>query len=143
MIRVRSGAAMRNALFLVLTLLQLLAQVSAAADEPVRVPDRYLTLGLDRLSGIYDFEYKNFSDGDRQSVIIRSKDQGSFLLVLDRPMHPRNQDIGRLSRYIIPGKSRLHISNGENLFPRDVIAVFRLRDRVHEKAMVRYLRAND
>ena len=143
MIRVRSGAAMRSALFLVLTLLQLLAQVSAAADEPVRVPDRYLTLGLDRLSGIYDFEYKNFSDGDRQSVIIRSKDQGSFLLVLDRPIHPRNQDIGRLSRYIIPGKSRLHISNGENLFPRDVIAVFRLRDRVHEKAMVRYLRAND
>lgn len=134
---------MRNALFLVLTLLQLLAQVSAAADEPVRVPDRYLTLGLDRLSGIYDFEYKNFSDGDRQSVIIRSKDQGSFLLVLDRPMHPRNQDIGRLSRYIIPGKSRLHISNGENLFPRDVIAVFRLRDRVQEKAMVKYLRAND
>ena len=134
---------MRNALFLVLTLLQLLAQVSAAADEPVRVPDRYLTLGLDRLSGIYDFEYKNFSDGDRQSVIIRSKDQGSFMLVLDRPMHPRNQDIGRLSRYIIPGKSRLHISNGENLFPRDVIAVFRLHDRVHEKAMVRYLRAND
>ena len=134
---------MRSALFLVLTLLQLLAQVSAAADGPVRVPDRYLTLGLDRLSGIYDFEYKNFSDGDRQSVIIRSKDQGSFLLVLDRPMHPRNQDIGCLSRYIIPGKSRLHISNGENLFPRDVIAVFRLRDRVHEKAMVRYLRAND
>ena len=134
---------MRNAFFVALTLLQLLAQAGVAADEPVRVPDRYSTLGLERLSGIYDFEYKNFSDGDRQSVIIRSKDQGSFLLVLDRPMHPRNQDIGRLSRYIIPGKSRLHISNGENLFPRDVIAVFRLRDRAHEKAMVRYLRAND
>lgn len=143
MIRVRSGAAMRNASFLVLTLFQLLTQVSVAAVEAVRVPDRYLTLGLERLSGIYDFEYKNFSDSDRQSVIIRSKDQGSFLLVLDRPMHPRNQDIGRLSRYIIPGKSRLNISNGENLFPRDVIAVFRLRDRAHEKAMVKYLRAND
>lgn len=134
---------MRNASFLVLTLFQLLTQVSVAAVEAVRVPDRYLTLGLERLSGIYDFEYKNFSDSDRQSVIIRSKDQGSFLLVLDRPMHPRNQDIGRLSRYIIPGKSRLNISNGENLFPRDVIAVFRLRDRAHEKAMVKYLRAND
>ena len=46
-------------------------------------------------------------------------------------------------RYIIPGKSRLHISNGEGLVPRDVIAVYRLRDRAHEKAMVKYLRAND
>ena len=134
---------MRNALFVALILFQLLAQPSVAADEPSRVPDRYLMLGLERLSGIYDFEYKNFSDGDRQSVIIRSKDQGSFLLVLDRPMHPRNQNIGRLSRYIIPGKSRLNISNGENLFQRDVIAFFRLRDRAHEKAMVKYLRAND
>ena len=134
---------MRNVFFVALTLLQLLAQAGVAADEPVRVPDRYLTLGLERLPGIYDFEYKNFSDGDRQSIIIRSKHQGSFLLILDRPMHPRNQDIGRLARYIIPGKSRLHISNGENLIPRDVIAVYRLRDRAHEKAMVKYLRAND
>ena len=134
---------MRNSIFFVLVMFKLLNPAGVAADEPVRVPDRYSTLGLERLSGIYDFEYKNFSDGDRQSVIIRSKDQGSFLLVLDRPMHPRNQDIGRLSRYIIPGKSRLHISNGEGLVPRDVIAVYRLRDRAHEKAMVRYLRAND
>lgn len=127
----------------VLTLFQLVNPAAVAADEPIRVPERYSTLGLERLSGIYDFEYKNFSDGDRQSIIIRSKDQGSFLLVLDRPMHPRNQDIGRLARYIIPGKSRLHISNGEGLVPRDVIAVYRLRDRKHEKAMVKYLRAND
>ena len=134
---------MRHSFFVALLILQLFNPAHSAADEIIPVPDRYLTLGLDRLSGIYDFEYKNFSDGDRQSVIIRSKDQGSFLLVLDRPMHPRNQDIGRLSRYIIPGKSRLHISNGENFFPRDVIAVFRLRDRAHEKAMVKYLRAND
>ena len=134
---------MRHSFFVALLILQLFNPAHSAADEIIPVPDRYLTLGLDRLSGIYDFEYKNFSDGDRQSLIIRSKDQGSFLLVLDRPMHPRNQDIGRLSRYIIPGKSRLHISNGENFFPRDVIAVFRLRDRAHEKAMVKYLRAND
>ena len=134
---------MRHSFFVALLILQLFNPAHSAADENTPVPDRYLTLGLDRLSGIYDFEYKNFSDGDRQSVIIRSKDQGSFLLVLDRPMHHRNQDIGRLSRYIIPGKSRLHISNGENFFPRDVIAVFRLRDRAHEKAMVNYLRAND
>ena len=142
-VRLRFGASMRNAFFTVLTLFQLLAPASVASDESLRVPDRYSTLGLERLPGIYNFEYKNFSDGDRQSVIIRSKDQGSFLLVLDRPMHPRNQDIGRLSRYIIPGKSRLHISNGEGLVPRDVIAVYRLRDRAHEKAMVKYLRAND
>ena len=134
---------MRNSLLVVLITFQLFAPGNISADEPIPVPDRYLTLGLERLPGIYNFEYKNFSDGDRQSVIIRSKDQGSFLLVLDRPMHPRNQDIGRLSRYIIPGKSRLHISNGEGLFPRDVIAVYRLRDRAHEKAMVKYLRAND
>ena len=134
---------MRHSFFVALLIFQLFNPAHGAADEIISVPDRYLTLGLDRLPGIYDFEYKNFSDGDRQSIIIRSKDQGSFLLVLDRPMHPRNQDIGRLSRYIIPGKSRLHISNGENLFPRDVIAVFRLRDRAHEKAMVKYLRAND
>ena len=134
---------MRDSFFAVLVMFQFLNPAAVAADELIAVPDRYLTLGLERLPGIYNFEYKNFSDGDRQSVIIRSKDQGSFLLVLDRPMHPRNQDIGRLSRYIIPGKSRLHISNGENLFPRDVIAVFRLRDRAHEKAMVKYLRAND
>ena len=134
---------MRDSFFAVLVMFQFLNTAAVAADELIPVPDRYLTLGLERLPGIYDFEYKNFSDGDRQSIIVRSKDQGSFLLVLDRPMHPRNQDIGRLSRYIIPGKSRLHISNGENLIPRDVIAVYRLRDRAHEKAMVKYLRAND
>ena len=134
---------MRDSFFAVLVMFQFLNTAAVAADELIPVPDRYLTLGLERLPGIYDFEYKNFSDGDRQSVIVRSKDQGSFLLVLDRPMQPRNQDIGRLSRYIIPGKSRLHISNGENLIPRDVIAVYRLRDRAHEKAMVKYLRAND
>ena len=134
---------MGNPFSLILILFHLLIPAGVAADEPIDVPHRYSTLGLERLSGIYDFEYKNFSDGDRQSVIIRSKDQGSFLLVLDRPMHPRNQDIGRLSRYIIPGKSRLHISNGDGLVPRDVIAVYRLRDRAHEKDMVKYLRAND
>ena len=134
---------MRDSFFAVLVMFQFLNTAAVAADELIPVPDRYLTLGLERLPGIYDFEYKNFSDGDRQSIIVRSKDQGSFLLVLDRPMHPRNQDIGRLSRYIIPGKSRLHISNGENLIPRDVIAVYPLRDRAHEKAMVKYLRAND
>ena len=134
---------MRNSFLVALVMFQFLKTAAVAAEELIPVPDRYLTLGLERLPGIYDFEYKNFSDGDRQSIIIRSKDQGSFLLVLDRPMHPRNQDIGRLSRYIIPGKSRLHISNGENLIPRDVIAVYRLRDRAHEKAMVKYLRAND
>lgn len=134
---------MRNAFFVVLTLFQFLAHAGVGADEPVNVPDRYSTLGLERLLGIYDFEYKNFSDGDRQSIVIRSKHQGSFLLVLDPPMHPRNQDIGRLSRYITPGKSRLHVSNGENLVPRDVIAVYQLRDRTHERTMVKYLRAND
>ncbi len=126
----------------VLTTFQLLAPLRVAADEPSQIPHRYMTLGLEAVTGIYDFEYKNFRDGDRQSII-RSKDQGNFLLVLDRPIHPRSKDIGRLARYIIPGKSRLHISDGENLVPRDVIAVYRLRDRAHEKAMIKFLRAND
>ena len=52
MISVGSGAAMRNAFFAALTLLQLLARAGVAVDEPVRVPDRYSTLGLERLSGI-------------------------------------------------------------------------------------------
>ena len=102
-----------------------------------------MTLGLEAVTGIYDFQYKNFRDGDRQSIIIRSTDQGNFLLVLDRPIHSRSKDIGRLARYIIPGKSRLHISDEENLVPLDVIAVYRLRDRAHEKAMIKFLRAND
>ena len=102
-----------------------------------------MTLGLEAVSGIYNFEYKNFSDSDRQSIIIRSKDQGNFLLVLDRPIHPRSKDIGRLARYIIPGKSRLHISDGEDLVSRDVMAVYRLGDRAHEKTMIKFLRAND
>ena len=134
---------MRVLFGVVLSMFQFLASLSVAADEPNQIPDRYLTLGLETMTGIYDFEYKNFSDGDRQSIIIRSKDQGNFLLILDRPIHPRSKDIGRLARYIIPGKSRLHISDGENLVPRDVIAVYRLRDRTPEKAMIKFLRAND
>lgn len=134
---------MRFLFGVVLSMFQFLASLSVAADEPNQIPDRYLTLGLEAVTGIYDFEYKNFSDGDRQSIIIRSKDQGNFLLILDRPIHPRSKDIGRLARYIIPGKSRLHISDGENLVPRDVIAVYRLRDRTPEKAMIKFLRAND
>lgn len=143
LIGVRLDDAMGYFFSVVLIVLQLLFMASATANEPAQVPLRYSTLGLERLSGIYDFEYKNFSDGDRQSIIIRSKDQGNFLLVLDRPIHPRNKDIGRLARYIIPGKSRLHISNGESLVPRDVIAVYRLGDRTHEKAMVKFLREID
>ena len=134
---------MRVLFGVVLSMFQFLASLSVAADEPNQIPDRYLTLGLETMTGIYDFEYKNFSDGDRQSIIIRSRDQGNFLLILDRPIHPRSKDIGRLARYIIPGKSRLHISDGENLVPRDVIAVYRLRDRTPEKAMIKFLRAND
>ena len=134
---------MRVLFGVVLSMFQCLASLSVAADEPNQIPDRYRTLGLEAVTGIYDFEYKNFSDGDRQSIIIRSKDQGNFLLILDRPIHPRSKDIGRLARYIIPGKSRLHISDGENLVPRDVIAVYRLRDRTPEKAMIKFLRAND
>ena len=139
----RFGNAMRFSLGAVLTTFKLLVSVSVVADEPSQIPDRYMTLGLEAVSGIYDFEYKNFSDSDRQSIIIRTKDQGSFLLVLDRPIYPRSKDIGRLARYIIPGKSRLHISDGEDLVSRDVMAVYRLRDRAHEKTMIKFLRAND
>jgi hypothetical protein len=99
-----------------LTTLQLLAPLRVAAVESSQIPDRYMSLGLEAVTGIYDFQYKNFRDGDRQSIIIRSKDQGNFLLVLDRPIHPRSKDIGRLARYIIPGKSHLHISDGKTLF---------------------------
>lgn len=143
MSRFRLGNAMRLSFVVVLTTFQLLAPLAFAADESSQIPDRYMSLGLEAVTGIYAFQYKNFRDGDRQSIIIRSKDQGNFLLVLDRPIHPRSKDIGRLARYIIPGKSRLHISDGENLVPRDVIAVYRLRDRAHEKAMIKFLRAND
>ena len=107
------------------------------------VPARYATLALNPLRGIFDFEYKNFSDADRQSVIVRSKHQGSFLVVLDRPIYPRSKDIGRLARHIIPGKSRLHISNGDNRVSRNVIAVYQLRDREHERSVIKFLRAND
>ena len=74
LIGVRLDDAMRYFFSVVLIVLQLLFMASATANEPAQVPHRYSTFGLERLSGIYDFEYKNFSDGDRQSIIIRSKD---------------------------------------------------------------------
>ena len=54
MIRFRLGNAMRLLFVVVLTTFQLLAPLRVAADEPSEIPDRYMTLGLEAVTWIYD-----------------------------------------------------------------------------------------
>ena len=62
-----------------------------ADEESEALPDRYSQLGLEPVEQVFDFKYRSFRDGDRQSLIVRTRGREIYLLVFNRPISPRNQ----------------------------------------------------
>ena len=57
-----------------LLLLWLLISAPLFADEDGKaLPERYSELGLEPLEQVFDFRYRSFRDGDRQSLILRTR----------------------------------------------------------------------
>ena len=127
-------------------LLFVLVFVSAPmfADEAVEaLPERYAQLELEPLKEVFDFKYRSFRDGDRQSLIVRTRGREIYLLVFDRPISPRNQGIQIRDRNLRAGFTRLLIADNQLAVSRRIDAIYQLADREKENEVVKFLRAND
>ena len=114
-----------------------------AADEATALPERYSQLGLEPLNELFDFKYRSFRDGDRQSIIVRTRGREIYLLVFNQPINPRNTDVRIRSRRLRPGFTRACITTGsEEICPR-IEAIYEIKNREHEIEVVKFLRAND
>lgn len=127
-------------------LLFVLVFVSAPmfADEAVEaLPERYAQLELEPLKEVFDFKYRSFRDGDRQSLIVRTRGREIYLLVFDRPISPRNQGIQIRDRNLRAGFTRLLIADNQLAVSRRIDAIYQLENREKENEVVKFLRAND
>lgn len=129
-------------LSLIVTLMCTLSQVSAA-DESEALPERYSQLGLQPLEQVFDFKYRSFRDGDRQSLIVRTRGREIYLLVFDRPISPRNQGIQIRDRNLRAGFTRVSIADNQLALSRRIDAIYQLENREKENEVVKFLRAND
>jgi len=129
-------------LSLIVTLMCTLSQVSAA-DESEALPERYSQLGLQPLEQVFDLKYRSFRDGDRQSLIVRTRGREIYLLVFDRPISPRNQGIQIRDRNLRAGFTRVSIADNQLALSRRIDAIYQLENREKENEVVRFLRAND
>ena len=58
----------------VLVLLCLFVSAPLLADEEAAaLPERYTQLGLEPLEQVFDFEFTRFRDGDRQSLVLKTR----------------------------------------------------------------------
>ena len=136
-----SATFIRTLLTLILTFLA--ANSTLASDDATPLPGRYLQLGLEPLNELFDFKYRSFRDGDRQSIIVRTRGREIYLLVFNQPINPRNIDVSIRSRGLRPGFTRACITTGsEEICPR-IEAIYEIKNREHEIEVVKFLRAND
>ena len=128
---------------LTLMLAFLLANNTQATDDAIELPERYSQLGLEPLNELFDFKFRSFRDGDRQSIVVRTRGREIYLLVFNQPINPRNTDVRILSRRLRPGFTRACITSGsEEICPR-IEAIYEIKNREHEIEVVKLLRAND
>ena len=128
---------------LTLMLAFLLANNTQATDDAIELPERYSQLGLEPLNELFDFKYRSFRDGDRQSIIVRTRGREIYLLVFNQPINPRNTDVRIRSRRLQPGFTRACITTrSEEICPR-IEAIYQIKNREHEIEVVKFLRAND
>ena len=127
-------------------LLFVLVFVSAPmfADEAVEaLPERYAQLELEPLKEVFGFKYRSFRDGDRQSLIVRTRGREIYLLVFNRPISPRNQGITIKGRNLRAGFTRASIADNQTTLSRRVERIYPLENREKENEVVKFLRAND
>ena len=126
---------MRILLFAVM-LFSTFVQADAEVSD---LPARYSQLGLEPLNELFDFKYRSFRDGDRQSIIVRTRGREIYLLVFNAPINPRNKVVEINSRRLRPSFTRARI---DDAYVR-IEKIYQLRDRAHELEVVKFLRAND
>lgn len=122
----------------------LLIAAPVFGNEDARpLPDRYAQLGLEPLEQVFDFKYRSFRDGDRQSLIVRTRGREIYLLVFDRPISPRNQGIQIRDRNLRAGLTRVSIADNQLALSRRIDAIYQVENREKENEVVKFLRAND
>lgn len=127
-----------------LILFFLLMSAPLLADEKAEaLPERYTQLGLEPLEEVFDFRFRSFRDGDRQSVVVRTRGREIYLLVFNRPISPRNNAIELRDRNLRAGFTRASIIDNQGSLSRRVEAIYKLENREKENEVVRFLRAND
>lgn len=128
---------------LTLILVFLFGNSTLATEDATALPERYSQLGLEPLNELFDFKYRSFRDGDRQSIVVRTRGREIYLLVFNSPINPRNTDVSIRSRRLRPGFTRACITTGpEEVCPR-IEAIYEIKNREHEIEVVKFLRAND
>ena len=113
-----------------------------ADEESEALPDRYSQLGLEPVEQVFDFKYRSFRDGDRQSLIVRTRGREIYLLVFNRPISPRNQGI-TIKGNLRAGFTRASIADNQTTLSRRVERIYPLENREKENEVVKFLRAND
>ena len=127
-----------------LLLLWLLISAPLFADEDGKaLPERYSELGLEPSEQVFDFRYRSFRDGDRQSLILRTRGREIYLLVFDQPISPRNEAVRITDRNLRPGLTRVWITDRQLTLPRRLEAIYQLENREQENEVIKFLRAND
>ena len=121
----------------------LIAAPAFANEDAGSLPDRYGQLGLEPLEQVFDFNYRSFRDGDRQSLIVRTRGREIYLLVFDRPISPRNQGIQIRDRNLRAGFTRVSIADSQDALSRRIDAIYQLENREKENEVIKFLRAND
>lgn len=139
-----------------------------ADEESDALPERYSRLGLEPLEQVFDFKYRRFRDGDRQSLVVRNSARESFLLVFNQPIPPRNSDVMLSDRNIRAGFTRVCLGGRSTMMnsstksgsnsrwstrtrdfydsrgcPFRVEAIYPLENMEQENKAIKFLRAND
>ena len=96
-------------------------------------------MALEPLEQVFDFQFRSFRDGDRQSVIVRTRGREIYLLVFNRPIDPRNKAVTIPDRNLRAGFTRVSIGS----VSRRVEAIYQLENREQEMEVIKFLRAND
>ena len=127
----------------VLTLCLFITSSSFAIDESEALPVRYSQLGLEPLEQVFDFKYRSFRDGDRQSLIVRTRGREIYLLVFNQPISPRNNAVEIRDRNLRAGFTTASIIDNQGSFSRRVEVIYKLENREKEIEVVKFLRERD
>ena len=133
-----------------------------ADEESEALPDRYSQLGLKPVEQLDNFKFRRWSYGDRQSLVLRTRPRGSFLIVFNKPIRRSNLEIDLetkdrtlksgetkacLVSEMVNMKMRVDRSSRPMTGVRNcdfrVEAIYPLKDMEQEKRVIKFLREND
>jgi hypothetical protein len=107
------------------------------------LPERYAQLGLEPLEQVFDFEFTRFRDGDRQSLVLKTRGREIYLLVFDRPISPRNKAVRINDRNLRVRFTRVWVTDRDVTLSRRLEAIYQIENKEQENEILKFLRAND